>query len=121
MGEKFVFMKHRAVCYNCGENVDQVIKAVSPKAEVVCSNCSATRIFVPKYEEVAKRGHFEPPISCYEVWQLETGAPCKNCGVTGPHEIVIGCNNFSTRCNNCGYTHFYKFDMEYIGQCPIEE
>lgn len=121
MSERFIYMKHRAVCYNCGEDVDQIIKAVSAQAQVVCSNCGATRIFVPRVEEPAtSRGTFTP-ISCYDVWELEPVATCKNCGVHGSHEMIIGCNHFTTRCRNCGYTHFYKFNLEYIGKCAIEE
>jgi uncharacterized Zn finger protein len=121
MSERFIYMKHRAVCYNCGEDVEQIIKAVSAQAQVVCSNCGATRIFVPRVEEPATgRGTFTP-ISCYDVWELEPVATCKNCGVHGTHEMIIGCNHFTTRCRNCGYTHFYKFNLEYIGKCAIEE
>ncbi|QYZ79527.1 hypothetical protein E2N92_08835 [Methanofollis formosanus] len=120
MGERFIFTKHRTVCYHCHEEADQVIKAVSSQAQVVCANCGATRIFLPRVEEVGAEGAYTP-ISCYEVWHLEPTAPCKNCGVEGPHDLIVGCNQFTTRCHNCGYTHFYKFNLEYIGQCPIEE
>ncbi len=119
MGERFIFTKHRVKCYHCGVEADQVIKAVSSQAQVVCSNCGATRIFVPKIEEQTKTG-VSTPLGCYEVWELEPVARCKNCGVEGLHDLIVGCNHFTTRCRNCGYTHFYKFDLEYIGQCPIE-
>ena len=113
-------MKYKTKCYNCGQFVDQVIKAVSQQAQVVCSNCGATRIFIPRIETKAEKGMFTP-IGCYDVWELTTDAPCKNCGVFGPHDVIVGCNHFTTRCHNCDYAHFYKFDVEYIGQCPIEE
>lgn len=121
MSERFVFMKHRVPCYHCGKEADQVIKAVSSQAQVVCSNCGATRIFVPRAEETTPGKRTFTRIGCYDVWNLQTVAPCKNCGVTGPHDVIIGCNHFTTRCRNCGYSHFYKFDLEYIGQCPIGE
>ncbi len=120
MGEQFIFTKNRVRCYNCNQIADQIIKAVSSQAQVICSNCGATRIFVPRVEEPSDKGTYTP-IGCYDVWELEPDATCKNCGVHGPHDLIIGCNHFTTRCHNCGYTHFYKFDLEYIGQCPIEE
>jgi len=120
MAERFIFTKHRTECYNCHQVADQIIKAVSSQAQVVCANCGATRIFVPRRESVEKEGTYTP-ISCYDVWDLTTTARCKNCGVEGAHSLIIGCNQFTTRCKNCGYTHYYRFDLEYIGQCPIEE
>ncbi|MCK9278474.1 MAG: DNA repair protein RadA [Methanoculleus sp.] len=41
--------------------------------------------------------------------------------MTGSHDLVVGSSHFTTRCRNCGYTHFYRFNLEYIGQCPIDE
>ncbi|MBP2147002.1 putative Zn finger protein [Methanofollis sp. W23] len=119
MGERFIFTTHRTVCYRCHEEADQVIKAVSSQAQVVCDHCGATRIFLPRVEEVGAEGAYTP-ISCYEVWHLTPTALCKNCGVEGLHDLIVGCNQFTTRCHNCGYTHFYKFSLEYIGRCPIE-
>ncbi|TAJ45358.1 hypothetical protein [Methanofollis fontis] len=120
MSERFIFTKYRTVCYNCHQEADQVIKAVSSQAQVECDNCGATRIFVPRLEDVRDEGTFTP-ISCYDIWNLEATAACKNCGVEGPHDLIIGCNQFTTRCNNCGYTHFYKFNLEYVAKCPIEK
>jgi len=119
MAERFIFTKHRVRCYHCHEMADQTIKAVSSQAQVQCSNCGATRIFIPRIEEVGKKGLYTR-IGEYEIWELETVAPCKNCRVTGPHDLIIGCGQFTTRCRNCGYTHFYKYSLEYIAQCPIE-
>jgi DNA-directed RNA polymerase subunit RPC12/RpoP len=113
MTEDFIDMRYRTTCYNCGKLADQEITASSSRAEVVCSNCGATRIFVPRFEDPADTGEFAP-IECYDVWDLQTDATCKNCHVNGPHQLIIGCRNFSTHCNNCDYTHFYRFDMEYI-------
>ena len=120
MADRFIFTKYRTTCYNCGKEADQVIKAVPYQAQVICDNCGATRIFVPRIEDVTKPGHFTP-IGCYDVWSLLTDAPCRNCRTTGPHDMTVGCNHFTVRCRNCGFTHFYKFDLEYIGQCPIDE
>lgn len=120
MVERFIFTKHRTKCYNCGKESDQVIKAVSSQAQVVCENCGATRIFIPRAENKAKKGTYTV-IGCYDVWELDPVATCKNCGVEGAHDLSVGCNHFTTRCRNCGYTHFYRFDIEYIGQCPIDE
>jgi predicted nucleic-acid-binding Zn-ribbon protein len=40
--------------------------------------------------------------------------------VTGPHEITIGCRHFTVRCNNCRFTHFYLFDLEYIAKDELK-
>lgn len=119
MGERFIFTKYPTTCYHCHETADQVIKAVSSQAQVACAHCGATRIFLPRLEDVSAEGTYTS-ISCYDIWHLETDAPCKHCGVEGPHDLVVGCNQFTTRCRNCGYTHFYKFNLEYISLCPIE-
>ncbi len=119
MSEQFIYTKYRTVCYNCGVDADQVIKVVSQKGEVICANCGATRVFVPRVEgyDVPEGTHTH--IGRYDVWKLKTDAICKKCGVHGVHDLVVGANHLSTRCHNCGYAHFYKFDLEYIGQCPI--
>jgi predicted nucleic-acid-binding Zn-ribbon protein len=26
----------------------------------------------------------------------------------------------TTRCRGCGYTHFYRFNLEYMARCPID-
>lgn len=113
MTEDFIGMRYPTTCYHCGKMADQVITATSSRAEVVCANCGATRIFVPRFEEPAAPGKFAP-VECYDVWNLLTKATCKNCHVTGPHRLIIGCRNFSTQCEHCEYTHFFRFDMEYI-------
>ncbi|HUK38276.1 MAG TPA: hypothetical protein VLV30_04080 [Methanomicrobiales archaeon] len=120
MAERFVFTKYRTSCYNCGKEVDQVIKAVRAQAQVACSNCGATRIYIPRASEVGKPGLYTK-IGCYDVWDLETVAPCENCCTEGPHDLVIGCSQFTTRCHNCGFTHFFKFNVEYIAKCPLPE
>jgi DNA-directed RNA polymerase subunit RPC12/RpoP len=119
MGEQFIFTKYRTNCYNCGQMADQVIKAVRSQAQVICDHCGATRIFVPRTSEVGAKGLFTS-IGCYDLWELDTEATCRNCGVTGPHDLAIGCHHFTVRCHNCGFTHFYKFNLEYVGKCPIE-
>lgn len=109
---------HRTNCYHCGEDADQVIKAVSTQAQVICSACGATRIFIPRFENTAVIG-ICTPIGCCDVWNIEAAGRCKNCGVTGPHDLTIGCSHFTTRCRNCGYAHFYRFNLEYMGRCPV--
>ncbi|WOX56283.1 MULTISPECIES: hypothetical protein [unclassified Methanoculleus] len=120
MSERFIFTRHRTRCYHCGEIADQVIKAVSAQAQVICSACGVTRIFVPRFENAGATG-VRTSIGRYGVWELEAGARCKNCGVTGPHDLVIGSSHFTTRCRNCGYTHFYRFSLEYVATCPIDD
>jgi uncharacterized Zn finger protein len=119
MHDRFVFTAYRARCYQCGELADQQIKAVPYQALVSCTNCGATRIFVPRIEDVTKEGSFTR-IGCFDTWSLRESAPCRNCRTTGPHDITIGCNHFTVRCRSCGFTHFYKFDLEYMDRCPID-
>lgn len=120
MTDRFIFTRYRTTCYHCNKEADQIIKAVPYQAQVICDNCGATRIFIPRREEVTKEGSFTK-IGCYDLWNFVTEAACRNCRTTGPHDLTIGCSHFTARCRNCGFTHFYKFDLEYIAKCPIEE
>lgn len=120
MTDRFVFTSYRTKCYRCGAEAEQQIKAVPYQAQVACRNCGATRIFVPRIEDVTREGSFTR-IGCYDTWNLVETALCRNCKTSGPHDIVIGCNHFTVRCRSCGFTHFYKFDLEYLAQCPIEQ
>jgi len=119
MTDRFIFTKHRTDCYHCHQEADQVIKAVPNQAQVICANCGATRIFVPRIQDVSKEGSYTK-IGCYDTWNLVSDATCRNCRTTGPHDLIIGCSHFTVQCRNCGFTHFYKFDLEYMGQSPIE-
>jgi len=120
MEDRSIFTSYRTICYHCGKDADQVIKAVPYQAQVSCSHCGATRIFVPRIEDVTKPGSFTK-IGCYDLWNLVSEARCRNCKVLGPHDLAIGCSHFTVRCRNCGFTHFYKFNLEYMAQCPIEQ
>ncbi|WP_245619220.1 hypothetical protein [Methanogenium cariaci] len=86
MTEDFIRMCYPTTCYNCGKMVDQEITASSSRSEVVCSNCGATRIFVPRFEEPAAPGEFTP-VECYDIWDLLADATCKNCHVTVPPTV----------------------------------
>ncbi len=97
-----------------------MIKIVPQQAQVICSNCGATRIFIPRIHDVGTQGSFTP-ISCYDVWKLTPAAECRNCKTTGPHDLFIGCNHCTVRCENCGFTQFFKFNLQYIGKCDIEK
>ncbi|HQD26037.1 MULTISPECIES: hypothetical protein [Methanoculleus] len=110
---------HRTRCYHCGKEADQIVKAVSAQAQVICSACAATRIFVPRFENSRGPGVCTP-IGCYDVWTIEADGRCKKCGVEGSHGLVIGCNHFTTRCRNCDM-HFYRFNLEYTATSPIED
>jgi DNA-directed RNA polymerase subunit RPC12/RpoP len=118
MHDRFIFTRHKTTCYHCGTEADQVIKAVPYQAQVICAHCGATRVFVPRAEEVSPKGAYTR-IGCFDVWELEPVAKCRNCGLSGPHDLFIGCNHFTARCQHCGFTHFYKFNLEYMGQCAI--
>jgi hypothetical protein len=87
---------------------------------VICSSCGATRIFIPRFQNSRAIGACTP-IGCYDLWQLEADARCGNCGVAGPHDLMVGCSHFTTRCRSCGYTHFYRFNLEYMAKCPLEK
>lgn len=116
----FILTRYRIDCYHCRKIADQIIKAVPNMARVVCENCGASRIFIPKIEDVAKAGTYEK-IGCYDIWKIESTATCRNCHVTGAHDLTIGCRHFVARCRNCGFTHFYKFDVEYMAPLPVKE
>lgn len=118
MSEPFIFTKYRTDCYHCRQVADQIIKAVPYKAEVACENCGATRIFIPRIEDITTAGTFTR-IGCYDMWNLLEQAGCRNCHVYGPHDVIIGCRHFTVRCRNCGFTHFFKFDLEYIAKDEI--
>jgi DNA-directed RNA polymerase subunit RPC12/RpoP len=120
MQDRFIFTKYRTNCYHCGKDAEQMIKAVQYQAQVQCGNCGATRIFIPRNEDVSIPGSYTR-IGCYDLWSLVSDAECRHCHVTGPHDLAIGCSHFTVRCRNCGFTHFYKFDLEYVAQCPIED
>jgi hypothetical protein len=111
--EPFISLCYRTACYHCQENKDQIITAVPNGAQVVCDNCRATRVFVPVVEDIGRKGDYVQP-GCYDIWNLTPTASCRHCGVTGPHEVTIGCRNFTVRCRNCGFTHLYRFNLEYI-------
>ncbi|MDV2480896.1 hypothetical protein F8E02_02510 [Methanoculleus sp. Wushi-C6] len=120
MTRRFIFTRHRVDCYHCGEDADQIIKVVPTQAQVICSACGATRIFIPRFQN-SRAARVCTPIGCYEVWQLEAGARCSSCGVAGPHDLTVGCSHLTTRCRNCGYTHFYRFNLEYMAQCALDK
>jgi len=120
MTDWFIFMTYLTTCYHCQKKADQIIKAVPYQSQVICDSCGATRVYIPRREEVAKQGSFTK-IGCYDLWNLVTDASCRNCRTTGPHDLSIGCNHFTARCRNCGFTHFYKFDLEYVAKFPVEE
>ena len=120
MTEQFIFTKFRTDCYHCKKIADQIIIAVPYKAEVACDNCGATRVYIPRIEDVSKEGMFTKN-GCYDLWKLTNTARCRNCHVTGPHDLTIGCRHFTVRCRNCGFTHFYKFDLEYIAKDALKK
>jgi predicted nucleic-acid-binding Zn-ribbon protein len=119
MSDRFIFLTHRTDCYHCHHVADQIIKAVPYKAQVACDNCGATRVYVPRIEDVSQPGTFTK-IGCYDTWELVSDAPCRHCKMNGPHDIVIGCRHFTVRCRNCHFTHFYRFDLEFIAKDALK-
>lgn len=115
MSDRFIFTRYLTDCYHCKKVADQIIKAVPYKAEVACDNCGATRVFVPRIEDVDVAGVFTR-LGRYDVWQLSQDAECRNCHVTGPHDITVGSRHLTVRCRSCNFTHFYKFDLEYMAK-----
>ena len=120
MRDRLIYTKYRTDCYHCGKVADQIIKAVPYKAEVECDNCGATRVFVPRIEDVDATGTFTR-IGRYPVWELSQDAECRNCGVTGPHDIFVSSRHLTVRCKNCSFTHYYKFDLEYIAKDELKQ
>ena len=98
MGDRFIITRYRTDCYHCKKNADQIITAVPYHAQVVCDNCGATRVFIPRIEDVTKEGEFIK-VGCYDQWKLIETAECRN----------------------CGFTHFYKFDLEYIATDELKD
>jgi hypothetical protein len=115
--DSFISARYRTTCYHCHEDADQIITAVPNVAEVVCEHCGATRAFIPVIEDVTNKGDYVKP-GCYDIWKLDIKAACRNCGVYGSHDTSIGCRNFTVRCRNCGFTHLYRFNLEYSGGTP---
>ena len=120
MTDRFIFTQYRTTCYHCDKEADQIIKAVPYQSQVICDNCGATRIFIPRSEEVTKQGSFTN-IGCYDLWNLLPMPPAGTAGPPVPMTFPSDAAISRSRCRNCGFTHFYKFDLEYIGKCPIEE
>jgi len=115
MNGRFIFTAYRTDCYHCRQVADQIINAMPNKAQVACENCGATRVFVPQNEVVDPAGIFTK-VGKYDVWNLEQDVTCRHCGVTGPHDIMVSSRYLTVRCRNCSFTHFYKFDLEYIAK-----
>lgn len=119
MSDRFIFTRYRTDCYHCRQNADQIIKAVPNQAQVACDNCGATRVFVPRNEDIDTAGILTK-IGKYPVWELVEDATCRNCGVTGAHDIVVSSRHLTVRCRHCRFTHFYTFDLEYMAKDPLK-
>jgi hypothetical protein len=115
MSDRFIFTKYRTGCYHCRQEADQIIKAVPYKAEVACDNCGATRVFIPRIEDVDEAGTLTK-IGKYPVLELAQDTTCRNCHVTGSHDIIVSSRHLTVQCRNCHFTHFYKFDLEYMAK-----
>ncbi len=89
------------------------------RADVTCDACGATRVFVPRIEDVDDTGKFART-GPWPVWSLAVEAACRNCGVTGLHDLTVDCRSITVRCRNCRFTHLYRFDLEYMADDPIE-
>lgn len=113
MSDRFILTKYRTDCYHCREIADQIITAVPYQAQVVCDHCGATRVFIPRIEDVDPSGTLTKALK-YPVWDLVQEATCRNCHVTGPHDISVSTRFLTVLCRNCRFTHLYKFDLEYI-------
>lgn len=119
MSDQVILTRYRTDCYHCKQVADQIIRAVPYQAQVACDNCRATRVFIPRIQDVAQPGSFIK-IGCYDQWELVETAECRHCHVTGPQDITIGCRHFTIRCRNCGFTYFYMFDLEYIEEDELK-
>jgi hypothetical protein len=115
MSERFICTKYRTDCYHCKAIADQLIRAVPYQAQGACENCGATRVFIPLIEDVDPSGTLAA-IGKYPVWSLVQEPSCRNCHVTGPHEIMVSSRHLTVRCRNCRFTHLYRFDLEYMAK-----
>ena len=115
MSDRFIFTRYHTDCYHCKAHADQIIKAVPNQAQVACENCGATRVFVPRSEDVDAAGILTK-IGKYPVWELVEEARCRNCRVTGPHDLIVSSRHLTVRCRHCGFTHFCRFDLEYMAK-----
>jgi DNA-directed RNA polymerase subunit RPC12/RpoP len=117
MSDRFILTRYRTDCYHCREIADQIIDAVPNRAQVACANCGATRVFVPRSEDIDAAGTLMK-VGKYPVWVLVADARCRNCGVTGPHDMTVSTRHLTARCRHCAFTHFYKFDLEFMADDP---
>lgn len=119
MSDRFIFTRYCTDCYHCKQHVDQIIKAVPNQARVACDNCGATRVFVPRSEDVDAAGTLTK-IGKYPVWELTEEALCRHCKTVGPHDLIVSSRHLTVRCRNCKFTHFYKFDLEYMAKDELK-
>jgi predicted nucleic-acid-binding Zn-ribbon protein len=117
MNDRFISTEYRTDCYHCRQLADQHIQAMPNRADVTCENCGATRVFVPRIEDVDDAGKFAGP-GPWPVWSLAVEAACRNCGVSGFHDLMVSCRSITVRCRNCRFTHLYRFDLEYMADDP---
>ncbi|MEN6396030.1 MAG: hypothetical protein ABFC78_06060 [Methanoregula sp.] len=117
MNDRFIRTSYHTDCYHCRKVADQVINAMPNRADVTCAACGATRVFVPVIEDVDKEGKFAKP-ERWPVWSLAVEATCRNCKVTGIHDITVSCRSITVQCRNCRFTHLYRFDLEYMADEP---
>jgi hypothetical protein len=117
MRDRFISTTYRTDCYHCRQLADQHIQAMPNLADVTCEACGATRVFVPRMEDVDDAGKFAGP-GPWPVWSLAVEAACRNCGVSGHHDLMVSCRSITVRCRNCQFTHIYRFDLEYMANDP---
>jgi len=113
MDDRFITTDYHTDCYHCRKSADQHITVMPNRSDVSCTNCGATRVFVPLNEDIDMDQVFAKP-GRWPVWALEAPALCRNCGVDGPHDLVVSCRNIKVRCRNCRFTHLYRFNLEYM-------
>lgn len=82
---------------------------------MACDNCGPPRFFIPRIEDVDMAGTLTK-IGKYPVCELEQDTTCRHCHVTGPHDIIVSSRYLTVRCRHCRFTHFYKFDLEYMAK-----
>jgi hypothetical protein len=117
MNDRFISTDYRTDCYHCRKNADQHIVASPNRADVACTSCGATRVFVPRMEEVDEEGVFKKP-GRWPVWSLAAEAACRHCGFFGPHDLTVSCRTITVQCRHCRFTHLYRFDLEYLAADP---
>ncbi|WP_456472678.1 hypothetical protein, partial [Methanocaldococcus sp.] len=89
--EKWI-LKRKAKCFNCGQEVDQIIEIYHNQAIITCSNCKAKRYYIIRRVGIEPEDIIEDEKNKkhkYEIWNLEKLAVCFNCKKEAIQDIIL--------------------------------